>query len=100
MDDHPANTLSPPHAKARSHGTRLAVGDRLLTVRTGVAEEFLSSTDAYRSENSTGRRAAYRQRRSSRGQGLVEGRAVEAETGLAVMTAADGCMLSVSLDVR
>jgi hypothetical protein len=84
----------------RCEATRLAVGDRLLTVRTGVAEEFLSSTDAYRSENSTGRRAAYRQRRSGRGQGLVEGRAVGAETGLAVMTAADGCMLSVSLDVR
>jgi hypothetical protein len=78
--------------------TRLVAGDRLLTIRTGVADEFLSTSEAYRADESADRRAAYRQRRSGRGQALVQGRAVEAESSLAVVTAADGCMLSVSLD--
>lgn len=33
-------------------------------------------------------------------RGWLKAGLFEAETGLAVMTAADGCMLSVSLDVR
>jgi hypothetical protein len=93
-------TVEADGARFRCETTRVAFGDHFLTVRTGVAEEFLSSTDAYRADASAGRRAAYRQRRSARSQGLVEGRTVDAETDLAVVTAPDGCMLSVSLDGR
>jgi len=57
----------------RCETTRMAAGDRLLAIRTGVAEEFLSSADAYRSEGSADRRGAYRQRRSNRGPTLVRG---------------------------
>jgi hypothetical protein len=53
----------------RCETTRLTAGDRLPDIiRTGVAEEFLSSTHAYRSESSAHRRDAYRRRRSNGGQ--------------------------------
>jgi hypothetical protein len=93
-------TVEADGARFRCETTRFAFGDQFLTVRTGVAEEFLSSTDAYRADGSAQRRAAYRQRRSARGQGVVEGRAVEAETTLVAATAPDGCLLSVSLNGR
>ncbi|MFD1364398.1 hypothetical protein [Actinoplanes sichuanensis] len=93
-------TVEADGAGFRCETTRVAFGNEIITVRTGVAEEFLSSTDAYHADGSAQRRAAYRQHRSARGQGLVEGRAVEAETNIVAATAPDGCLLSVSLNSR
>jgi hypothetical protein len=91
-------TVEADGLRFRCETTRLAAGGQVLTVRTGVADEFLSSSDAYRTQDAEGRRAAYRQRRSGRDWAVVQGSVVESESSLAVVTAADGCMLSVSLD--
>ncbi|WP_422768987.1 hypothetical protein ACN28C_19575 [Plantactinospora sp. WMMC1484] len=84
----------------RVETTRMAAGDRVITIRTGVAEEFLSSSDAYRSEGSTERRVAYRRRHSGRSQRPIRSESVEIGRDLAVVTAADGCMLAVSFEDR
>jgi hypothetical protein len=60
------DTVEADGTRFRCATIRVAVDYRLLAVRTGVAEEFLSSTDAYRSEDSAGRRNAYQLRRSVR----------------------------------
>ncbi|MEV6846742.1 hypothetical protein [Actinoplanes sp. NPDC051411] len=84
----------------RCQTSRLEFDDRLLTVRTGVADEFLSSTDAYRSEGSAERRLAYRQRRAVGDQRPVRGVSQETGTSVPVATAGDGCMVAVSFEER
>jgi len=84
----------------RCEATQVDAGDQVLTVRTGVAEEFLSSSSAYRSESSTQRRSAYRQRRPGRGQTLIGGQPAETATGPHIATASDGCLLEVSVENR
>jgi hypothetical protein len=75
----------------RCETSRVEIGDRILDVRTGVAEEFLSSADAYRSPGSADRRNAYRQRRVGRGQASARGESMETGTSMPVATASDGC---------
>lgn len=80
--------------------TSVDLDDQVLTVRTGVADDFLSSTDGYRSQGSTDRRRIYMQRRFAGDQETVRGRSVQTEDELPLITAPDGCMLSVALKRR
>lgn len=84
----------------RCEATHVDAGDQILTVRTGVAEEFLSSSDAYRSKGSTQRRSAYRQRRTDRGQAPTGDQSTGTATGSYIATASDGCLLEVSVENR
>lgn len=84
----------------RCDASQVEIGDRILAVRTGVAEEFLSSSDAYRSKGGEERRNAYRQRRTSRGETPVRGESSETGMSMPVATSSDGCLLAISLEAR
>jgi hypothetical protein len=84
----------------RCEASQVEIGNRILTIRTGVAEEFLSSSDAYRSGGSAERRSAYRQRRTGRSQAPIRGESVESGASMPVATSGDGCMLAISLEDR
>ncbi|WP_433343943.1 hypothetical protein [Micromonospora sp. CA-111912] len=76
------------------------LGGRYLSVRTGVAEDFLSrSDDAEADLASERRRARYAERRPGRNSYVLRpGRSrSRPQEELAVVTSSDGCMLSVSL---
>ncbi|WP_433293719.1 hypothetical protein ACQPZQ_08335 [Pseudonocardia sp. CA-142604] len=84
----------------RCEASQVEIGNQVLTVRTGVAEEFLSSSDAYRSGDLSERRSAYRRRRTGRGQAPIRGESMETGTSMPVATSGDGCMLAISLETR
>lgn len=84
--------------KFRCEASQVEIGDRILTVRTGVAEEFLSSSDAYRSGSAAERRNGYRQRHNARGAAPVRVKSVQTGASMSMATSGDGCMLAISLE--
>jgi hypothetical protein len=82
----------------RCENTRIALGTQYLSVRTGVVEEFLISTEQYESAQRLERRARYQARHEGNRYTLMTGRSTTSGRELPMITSPDGCMLSVSIE--
>ncbi|WP_433120345.1 hypothetical protein [Micromonospora sp. CA-246542] len=93
-------TLEPVYAEGatfRCESTRVALGQRMLQVRTGVADELLVPLDEFAGRDLSARREHHRRGRDGAGYRLVHAETADGQ-GLDVVTSPDGCMLSVSLE--
>jgi hypothetical protein len=93
--------LEPVYAEGtvfRCESTRIALDRQTLHVRTGVAEELLMPPGQSPERGLAERREHFRRERGGNGYRLVPGEAAASGRELAVLTSADGCMLSISLE--